>query len=352
MLKLAKYFSYLALIMMITLPIGCGSDADSKAADEEETAAIPIEASLVDIGDISALFSGTASLEAENEATVVAKVSGVVKKLFVEEGDFVKQGKVLAKLDDEQLLFRRNQARANLDKLYNEYNRNKELFEKNLISADTFDKIKYEHQAQKAAYDLATLELNYTEIRAPINGVISERFIKAGNMIRVNQATYRITDFDPLNAILFVPERHMSKLAKGQSVELTVDALPDKIFTGYIERISPVVDPSSGTFKVTVEVKDPQRNLKPGMFGRIDITYDVHKHTLLIPKEAVLTEDKESAVFIVHDSVAYRQIVIPGYNNATHLEIKSGLKKGDTVVTIGHNSLKDSSKVKIIQKDS
>jgi membrane fusion protein (multidrug efflux system) len=348
---LNKLLIYLILITLISLDFGCGSDAESEAADDEESVAIPIETSIVDIGDIPALFSGTASLEAENEATVVAKVSGVVKKLFVEEGDFVKQGKVLAKLDDEQFLFRRNQARANLDKLSNEYNRNKELFEKNLISADTFDKIKYEHQAQKAAYDLATLELNYTEIRAPINGVISERFIKVGNMISVNQPTYRITDFDPLNAILFVPERHMSKLVKGQPVELTVDALPEKIFTGHIERISPVVDPSSGTFKVTVEVKDPRRTLKPGMFGRVDITYDVHKHTLLIPKEAVLTEDKESAVFVVHDSLAFRKIVTAGYTNATHLEIKSGLKKGDTVVTIGHTSLKDSAKVKIIQTD-
>ena len=338
------------VIILLYFNFGCGSNAESKSSEKEKTAAIPVEASLVQVGDISAVFSSTANLEAENEATVVAKVSGVVKKLLVEEGYKVKQGQILAKLDDEQLRHRKNQALANLNKLKNDFERHKELFQQNLVSADTFDKIKYEYESLKAAFDLANLELNYTSIRAPISGVISERFIKVGNMININQPTFKITDFDPINAILYVPERHMSKLAKNQTVTLSVDAISDQRYSGHVERISPIVDPNSGTFKVTVEVQDPQGKLKPGMFGRIDITYDTHKQTLLVPKEAVITEDKESAVFIIHDSLAFRHVVTSGYNNSSNLEITEGIKEGDTVVTIGHTSLKDSSKVKIIAK--
>ncbi len=326
----------------------CGKNGQSKDIDTQDITAIPVEVSTAEIGDIAAVFSGTATLEAENEATVVAKAPGVVKQILVEEGHYVKQGQILAKLDDEQQIYRLNQAKANLNKLRNEYERSKGLFEKNLISADAFDKVKFDFEAAKASYDLAELDLKYSAIRAPINGVVSNRHIKVGNMIQLNQETFRITDFDPLNAILFVPERHLNKLAENQKVKITVDALPNSSFEGIIDRISPVVDPQSGTFKVTAIVQDPENQLKPGMFGRVNIIYDIHAKTLLVPKEAVMTEDRESSVFVIQDTIALRRMVKIGYINTTHLEITDGLQVGDTIVTVGQASLKDSARVEII----
>lgn len=346
-----KEIKILVLILIIPFSlclVNCGKDGKTASPDKEKTDAIPVEISRVQIGDVAAMFSGTANLEAENEATVVAKASGVIKDIFVEEGEFVKQGQVLVKLDDEQQLYRLNQSQANLNKIKNEYERSEQLFNKNLISRDSFEKVKFELESIKAVFDLAKLDLDYTYIKAPISGVVSTRFIKVGNMIKLNEPTFKITDFDPLIAILFVPERHMSLLKKRQPVELAVDATPDKKFKGRIERISPVIDPNSGTFKVTIEVRDPQRNLKPGMFGRVQIMYDEHKNTMMIPKEAIISEDRETAVFVVRDTAAYRQVVSTGYSNSTHTEIVDGLKKGDTVVTIGQNSLKDSSKIQIV----
>jgi membrane fusion protein (multidrug efflux system) len=196
--------------------------------------------------------------------------------------------------------------------------------------------------------DLAQLELNYSAIRAPIDGVISNRFIKAGNMVNVNDPAFKINDFDPLNAVLYIPERHMKKLKCDQQVDIKVDAAPDEVFTGYVKRISPVVDPESGTCKVTIEATDPLNKLKPGMFGRVSIIYDTHHQTLLVPKEALMAEDKETAVFVVNDSIAFRKVIETGYVNGTHVEILAGVEEGDTVVTIGQTSLKDSSKVEII----
>ena len=321
----------------------CGKNGQSKDLDKKDITAIPVEVSTAEIGDIAAVFSGTATLEA-----VVAKAPGVVKKILVEEGNYVKQGQILARLDDEQQVYKLKQAKANLNKLQNEYERSKGLYEKNLISADAFDKVKYDFDAAKASYDLADLDLKYAAIRAPIGGVVSNRFIKVGNMIQLNQETFRITDFDPLNAVLFVPERHLNKLAKGQNVKIGVDALANYSFEGIIDRISPVVDPQSGTFKVTAIVRDPENKLKPGMFGRLNIIYDVHAQTLLVPKEAVMTEDKESSVFVIQDTLALRRMVKIGYINTTHLEIIDGLQMGDTIVTIGQASLKDSARVEVI----
>lgn len=348
---IARIIGFISIIGLALVHLGCGNDSQSKTKNGGDAkAAIPVEIMRVETGSITAFFSGTATLEAEAEAVVVAKVGGVVKEIFVEEGRYVRTREILAKLDDERLTLQLAQTEANLRKLENDFRRSEELFAKNLVSAEVYQRAKFEYESQKAAFDLARLELDYASIRAPISGVVALRMIKVGNMVLANQPTFRITDFDPLLAVLHVPEREMNKLRVGQPATLTVDAIAGAEFSGRIERISPVVDATTGTIKVTVEVHDPSRNLKPGMFGRINIVHDVHTNALLVPKDAVLSEDAEVAVFVVKDSIAYRKVVQTGYINATHIEIVGGLNVGDTIVTTGQGSLKDSAKVEMVQR--
>ena len=139
----------ITLVVLFLFLYSCNGNAESKTTKENEVVAVPVEIGNVEVGNVAAVFSGTANLEAEGEATVVAKVSGVVRKIYVEEGMNVKEGQILAKLDDEQLIFRLNQARADLNKLKNEFKRSEELFAKNLISADAFDKVKYDNESKK-----------------------------------------------------------------------------------------------------------------------------------------------------------------------------------------------------------
>jgi len=305
---MAKKTNRTGLVILIILAFfiiySCkGQGSANNKSEKEEGPPIPVEVTEVIKGSVSANYSGTATLEAEGEALVVAKVSGVVEKIFVEEGDSVKTGQVLAKLEDEEFIHRLAQVESKLEELDNEFQRNKELFKNKLISAEAHDRTKYEYQTQKSTYDLTKLSLNYTEIKAPISGIVSERFIKVGNMVTVNQETFRVTDFDPLLAVLHVPEKELSKLQAGFPAELIADAVPGEIFSAGILRISPVVSAETGTFKVTVGVTDKTRKLKPGMFARVNIVYDMHENTLLLPKDAILTEDSESTVFIVTEKV-------------------------------------------------
>jgi RND family efflux transporter MFP subunit len=349
MRQFARVFFWMALVGCAFLHFGCGKDSQSKPKnDDKASAAIPVEVSQVETGSIAAYFTGTATLEAEEDASVVAKVGGVVKEIFVEEGTLVKAGQILAKLDDEKSAVQLAQAEANLRKLENDFHRHEELFNKKLISAEVYQRAKFEHESQKAAFDMAKLEYDYAAIRAPISGVVAQRLIKVGNMVLPNAPTFRITDFDPLLAVLHVPEREMSKLRVGQPATLNADAVAGAEFSGRIARISPVIDPATGTIKVTIEVRDPSRQLKAGMFGRINIVHDVHQNALLVPKGAVLAEDAESAVFVVQDSTAYRKVVKTGYVNGAHIEVLVGLVAGEKIVTTGQGSLKDSSKVEVV----
>ena len=351
MRQLSQLSIFLLLFGFAIYQTGC-SNAESKPPEEEEaeeeTPSVPVEAASVTTGDISAFFSGTASLEAEEEASVATKTAGLVTKIFVEEGDYVREGQALAKLDGERLALELARTEVNLNKLQREHERNEDLYEKQLISIEEYERVKSEYETQKAAYDLAKLELDYTTVRAPISGIISQRFIKVGNSLQVNEPTFQISDFDPLLAIMYVPERELGKLEVNQTALLSVDALQGSVFDGKIKRISPIVDATTGTFKVTIEVKDKSRVLKPGMFGRVQVIYDTHTETLLVPKEALIEEDDEVSLFVVQDTIAVRVDVSRGYTDETYVEITSGVEVGAQVITAGQGSLRDSSRVEVI----
>lgn len=349
-MKRIKSILLLCLIgSLAILNYSCSSETQSKdVEDKDSTAAIPVEMASAIRGSISAYYSTTATLEAEEEAMVVAKVRGVVQKLNVEEGDFISEGEVMAQIEDEQLEIEASRAKSTMDRLYNDYQRNKELFERKLVSAEQFENSKFEYESQKAAYELANLKLKYTQIKAPISGVVSQRMIKVGNMVNTDQETFKITDFDPLLAVLHVPEHEMSKLRKGQTSLIRVDAVKDKTFTGEVLRISPVVNPETGTFKVTIAIRDESKQLKPGMFGRVRIVYDTRDNALMIPKEAVMNEDGSSSVYVLNDKLVFRRPIETGYANGANIEVLTGLQDGDSVVTIGQSSLQDSALVQVV----
>ena len=233
---------FLVLGLLFISSSGCSGEAQSKAPEEEEASRIPVEAASVVRGGISAYHSGTASLEAEEEASVATKASGVVTKLFVEEGDYVSTGQPLAQLDGERLALELARTEVSLGKLKREHERNEGLFEKKLISIEEYERVKSEYEAQKAAYDLAKLELDYTTIRAPISGIVSQRLIKVGNTLRVNDPAFHISDFDPLLAVMHAPERELGKLRIGQEARLMVDALQKTVFTGVIKPVKVLTD--------------------------------------------------------------------------------------------------------------
>lgn len=321
---------------------------EKPAENEEETPPVPVEVSLPMRGDVYAVYSGTAPIEAFAEADVIAKVPGEVKEILVEEGADVEKGQILARLDGDRLRLELNESKARLRKLERDFQRNTDLRTKGLVSEGDFDKIQYELEALQASYNLASLELDYTQIRAPISGVVSERFIKIGNTLEVSDPAFSVTSLEPLVAYLFVPEREYRRIAPGQPVRIDIDALGGSQVFASVTRVSPIVDPDTGTFKITIEIKDSERRIKPGMFGRMSIVFDRHENALQIPRSAVLEEMGEMSVFVVVDDVAVRKSVQTGFSNNGMMEIVEGLDDSDQVITVGHMGLKQDAAVAII----
>jgi membrane fusion protein (multidrug efflux system) len=229
-----------------------------------------------------------------------------------------------------------------------DFERNRELREKGLLSEGDFEKLRYDLEALQASHNLASLELDYTRIRAPIAGVVSERYIKLGKTIRVSEPTFRVTSFDPLVAYMHVPEREYRRIAAGQPVRIEIDALADQEIFAAVTRVSPVVDPATGTFKITIEIRDDQRRIKPGMFGRMYIVYDRHLDVLQVPRSAVIEELGAKFVYVVEEDKARKRFVQTGYGEAGMIEIVNGLSESDKVVIVGQTGLKPDALVAIV----
>ncbi len=324
-------------------------DKDGKPV---EAVKVPVEVAAATRSAVVAAFQGTSNLVAEAEADVVTKTSGVVLEIMVEEGDKVVAGQVLARLDSDRQRLNMKQSEANLRKLENDFKRQQEMIERKLISQDVYDRSRYDLDTQRASYDIAKLELSYTEIRAPIGGVVSKRNVKVGNLIQLNQPLFKIDDFDPLEAMIDVPEREMRLIKAGQPVQMLVDALPDAVFAGNVARVSPVVDASTGTFRVVAQFKDDSGRLRSGMFGRVRVVYDQRADVLVVPRAALVGDDKDAAVFVVENDVAKRRKVQLGYTDGGKVEITDGLADGDKVVTLGQAALRDGAKVQVITTDA
>ncbi len=157
-----------------------------------------------------------------------------------------------------------------------------------------------------------------------------------------------MTNLDPLLAYVHVPEKEFRKLAPGQPAEVVVDALGGEKFTGTISRISPTVDPQSGTFRARVEVPDATRHLKPGMFARVNIAYERRENALQLPRTAIIDSDGEQSVYIVVGAKAEQRRITTGLANNGWIEVLQGLKGDERVVVVGQAGLKTGTAVKVV----
>ncbi len=342
---------------LLTLP-GCkmgagpGGDsasgqADGKPGEKKGPDPVPVEAVGIVRRTIAASYSGTAPLEARAEAQVVAKTSGVALQVMAEVGQPVRAGQVLVRLDADRARLQAAQSAAQVRKLEANYNRSLQLSKQQLISANDLDQLRFDLENARAANRLANLEVSYADVVAPISGVIAERSIKAGNFVQINSPIFRIVDTSRVEATLNVPERELAVLKAGQPVQLQVDAVPGRSFEGRVDRIAPVVDAGSGTFRVVCAF-DSAGSLQPGMFGRLRIDYDNRADAPVIPRSALLDDQGTPAVYAVRGGKAVRVPVQLGYLDGEWAEVRSGLEPKDRVVTAGKIALRDGMEVQVI----
>jgi len=300
-------------------------------------------------------------VEPEKKVAVFSRLPAYVKKIIKEEGAFVKKNDILALLDDieikisyEQAKIQLKQAEISLKDEANNYKRNKELIKSDLISEKDFQtsetiyqKAKLEYKNKLENYKDLELQLNYTKIRSPIQGYITERLIEVGARVNPNQQVFTVEDFSPLLIKVYVPTSDIINLKKGMETEVTTDALKGYKFNGKIKLINPRIDVQSGTVKVTVEIPDPTMKLKPGMFVDVKISVSNKNDAIIIPIKSIIHKNDKSFVFIFKKMQVFKKEIKTGISEEDNIEVVDGLKEGDRIVTVGIETLKDKMRVKI-----
>lgn len=350
--KLASAIS-VSLLASVLLLSGCESASGSPDTEKKDVViSIPVEASTVSRGAISSTYRTTSTLEAKADAEVNSKATGLVKTVLVEEGDHVEAGQVLATLDTERQRIQLAQGKADLGQLKSEMERMEKMYQRKLVSADVYDKLKWQLESMTAAVQMQELSLRDTEIRAPISGVIARRYVKVGQLITEysSKALFHVVSQQRLEAVINLPEHQLQRAKVGQTAYLNFAGMPQH--QAQIVRISPVVDATSGTARVTIGIENNDLVLKAGMFAQVELQYDAKADALLVPKRAVLAMDNTSSVFVVNDGKVSRKLVKTGYESDSFLEVIDGLAEGDQVVTAGQASLKDQSTVNIVNAKS
>ena len=327
---------------------GCGKGA-AKDAAESATAAIPVQVEPPSRGEMLSVYAGTAPLQADQEATVVAKVAGEVREILVEEGDAVKAGQVLARLDGDRLRFELQQTEVNLRKLEREYQRTLELFNRKLVASAAVDNARSEMEWLKAARDLAQLNVGYTEIRAPIAGVVSAATSRSATPSTSTIRTFQVTDLDPLIAEVHVPEREFAKLRSEQAVTIVVDASGANV-----RRPRPAHQPDARCrdryVQATIEVLDPKRVAEARHVR-------ARRHRARAPQRRAAhpaRRDRRSRRRTHRLRRERRQGRTAQHQDRPDerrlIEVVEGLKGDERIVVVGQNGLKSGSTIRLIDE--
>jgi len=329
--------------------VGCRKGpADAKDTKKDaKDEALSVEVTAIARGGIEATLKNSTHLEAEEEVKVFARTANRVTDLLVEEGDVVKKDQVLLRLDNDIQKTAFGKAQSSLDKALQEFEREKALFEQKLISEQVFNNAKFELRQLELALEDAQRGLEYTEVRAPIAGTISQRVVKRGDLVSLNQHLFDIVDFDSMVARIYVPEKSLPDLRLDQPARVTTTALGAQQFNGYVKRIAPIVESKTGLVKVTIGFKDIGQ-LRPGMYVDVELVTAKRPDAILITKRALLYDGELTYVFrLLPERKVERVMVEPKIADKLNVEPVTGFKEGDQIVVAGQTGLKDGAKVRL-----
>jgi len=347
--KPAKSALVAATALVLTLSIS-SCERKSRGRESVEEAPINVRAEHPVVRDMEEVIEVHGNLEPLVQAEVVSEVSGSVERLLKDEGDLVKKGELMAKIDDEEYRLSYKQSLSAYRVAKSDYESAKELFELGMSSRSDLEKMRRTYIDAEANLDLARIRLDNTEIKSPISGTVLECNTDLYRQVSAMEPLFRVADVSSFLIYITVTEKEMARIEKEQKVRVRVDALAEDDssfpFTAQVRKIHPIVDPKTGTVKVEVLLPASDDRLRPGMFARLKIVTSVHRDALVIPRRAFTAED-ENHVWVVKGEGASMVRVETGLSNQNGVEIVSGLSPDDLVIVAGQSAITPKSKVHV-----
>lgn len=334
--------------------LGTHRTPDTSAADNAATKAaaagaapITVEATKVAYMRLPQTITAVGSLRSDESITLRPEVAGRIASIAFQEGQRVAKGAMLVRLDPAINDAEVQQARANYKLAQSKYDRAVDLAKSNFISGQAKDEAENNLRVAEAALSLAQARRDKMEIRAPFSGIIGLRVVSAGDYVKEGADMVNLESIDPLKVDFRVPEIYLQQVQVGQSLTVTLDAVPGKSYEGKVYAVNPLVDAAGRAVVIRALVRNPDTSLRPGMFARVSLITREEKNALVIPEQAIVPQGEEQFVFRVVDGKALRGKVEVGLRRDSKVEIVKGLAPTDTVVTAGQLKLRDGMRVAV-----
>ncbi len=281
----------LVLWFLVSFVAGCAKKQETAKQDE----VIPVRVMKVELRDMQQTLDYVGNIKAQDEAVVYPKVNGKIFEKLKEDGSPVDKGETIMFIDRDEVGF-------------------------------TFEK---------------------APVESPLTGIIGRVYVDKGTSVTPQTPVALIVDMDKVKIELDVPEKYLPKVSLGQSAEISIDAYPEERFIGALSKISPVVDLDTRTAPVETLIPNSDHRLKPGMFSRVKLVIEEHKSVPVILKEAILGKGSDTYVYLIDGKVAYQKSIKLGIHQGPYFEVIEGLKKGDLVVIMGQQRLRDGVSVNV-----
>jgi membrane fusion protein, multidrug efflux system len=303
----------------------------------------------------------TADILPIQQADLMAKVAGYLDAIYVDRGDRVRAGQVLAMISQPELEHQLQQAQANYDFAKVTYERTRELFAKDLIAKQNLDDAANKYEVAKRMLDVQRTYLQYARIVAPFDGYVTKRYVDPGALIAQGSSSasggntvVTVMDLSQVKVLVNVPERDIGSVHLTDPVSLTVDAYPDRTFRGKVTKFAPALDPSSRTLLVEIDVPNEELTLKPGMFARVTLVLETRPQALTVPSEALLVNELGSFLYVLGPPedgapTVHRVAVRTGIEDGGRVEILAGLGPNDDFVRAGKELVREGSRIRIAE---
>ena len=340
--------AFATLLLFLVQACGEKSKENNSIDKTQYTDTISVEAQLVETKELDLTKTFLGSLEGVEQANIIAKIPERIIKINTKVGDYVKAGTVLIELDKAGASSQYFQAQAAFLNAKKNYERMENLLKVGAVSQQSFDAAQTQYDVAKANFEAAT---STVEITSPISGLVTAINVNLGDLANPQMPMATVANIDRMKAKFNVGEIDVPNFYEGQPAKIYSEMNPELIQTGKIFQLSRSANMQSRTFEIQAlfpNTKD--RWFKPGMFCSVTVDMKLKNNTIAIPLSAIVTQNNKDGVFLINDNKVYYKNISTGLTDGKHIEVTSGLKVGDKIVTLGTNNLKNGTVVIISNK--
>jgi membrane fusion protein (multidrug efflux system) len=327
----------------------CGKGGGTESKQEPEKKLTLVKVKQIETTPYTDNYKISGTVKPFASAKVSSEEGGLILNIPKDKGSYVSKGEMIVyiKKDVEIATFNQTAAQVELAKM--NYEKQKELYEENATTEIQYLTAKWQLESAEQGLNILRTRLKSANVRAPISGVIDDKFMNKGEMSAPGSPILSILDISRVKISAGVPESYITQIKNGQSVNITVDVLPGMDFEGRVNYIAPALNGTSRSFEIEVVINNRNRVLKPGMTANVQIAQFNKENAVVIPQDVIIDYGEEQYVFVLEGDIAKKRDVKIGGRNGNDVLIDSGLNPGEKLIIEGFQSVKDGEKVQIGQ---